>query len=100
MDPYALSTSSLPDTICSIGFIRMTRKGGTKRQGANKRRKITLSLGFKDICKWDKAFRALDETLKSISDTRVQEGAFQRNVFQENAFQVPALIVHLDGEAA
>jgi hypothetical protein len=54
----------------------------------------------KHIANGIKHFRALDKTLKSISDTRVQEAAFQRDVFQENAFQVPALIVHLDGEAA
>ena len=47
-----------------------------------------------------KHFRALSKTLESITDTRVQEGPFQRNAFQENGFQVGSLIVDLDGEAA
>ncbi len=52
------------------------------------------------IANGGKHFRATAKHHQSVSDARIQEGAFQQDAFQADAFQVQALLIQLDGQAA
>lgn len=70
-----------------------------KRREQEEKANIVLQV-CSHIANGIKHFHATAKKHQSVANTRVQDGAFQRDAFQENAFQVKALIIQLDGQAA